>query len=65
MATQLRYRGLTYDKASHGKPSTLPVEHTYRGRHYRAPLLHQAVTAGNKADLCYRGLHYVSHRAQG
>lgn len=64
MATQLRYRGQAYDKASHEKPSTRPVEHTYRGRHYQAPLLHEAAPADTKADLCYRGLHYVSHRGQ-
>lgn len=64
MATQLRYRGQSYDNASHEKPSTRPVEHTYRGRHYQAPLLHEAAPADTKADLCYRGLHYVSHRGQ-
>lgn len=62
MATQLRYRGLSYGKDSHEHPSSRPVEHTYRGRHYLAPLRHEVVPSVTKADLCYRGHHYLSHR---
>ncbi len=62
MANPMRYRGVPYEKASHENPSTRPVEHTYRGRRYQAALLHEAAAADTKADLCYRGLHYVSHR---
>jgi hypothetical protein len=38
------------------------VEHTYRGRHYLAPLRHEVVPSVTKSDLCYRGHHYLSHR---
>ena len=62
MATQLRYRGLSYGKDSHQQPSSRPVEHTYRGRQYVAPLLHEVAPSDKKADLCYRGHHYLSHR---
>lgn len=64
MATQLRYRGHAYDKASHEHPSSQPVEHTYRGHSYMAPLLHAVAPCEPKADLCYRGHHYASHRDQ-
>jgi hypothetical protein len=61
MSTPLRYRGLPYEKGSHQQPSSRPVEHTYRGRHYVAPLMHEVATADTTVDLCYRGHHYVSH----
>ncbi len=32
MATQLRYRGLAYDKASHEPASSRPVDHVCRGQ---------------------------------
>jgi hypothetical protein len=64
MATPLRYRGLPYEKDSHEQPSSLPVEHIYRGHRYVAPLLHEVAPSEQKADLCYRGHHYTSHRDQ-
>jgi hypothetical protein len=63
MTTLLRYRGLPYEKAAHEKPSSRPVEHTYRGNHYLAPLLHEVTPSHPSPDaLCYRGRSYVSHR---
>ena len=64
MTTQLRYRGLAYDKASHEHPSNRPVEHTYRGHRFLASLLHEMAPADTKGHLCYRGHAYASHRGQ-
>lgn len=62
MTTQLRYRGRTYDKAIHEHPSSRLVEHTYRGHHFLASLLHELAPAETKVNLCYRGHAYTSHR---
>lgn len=64
MTSQLCYRGLAYDKASHETPSSRSVDHTYRGHHYQASLLHEVAPSATTAELCYRGHHYVGHRAQ-
>lgn len=64
MATQLRYRGLAYDKGSLQHPSSRPVEHVYRGHHYLAPLLHASAPVDTEAHLFYRGHSYTSHRGQ-
>lgn len=64
MATQLRYRGLAYDPAAHEQASDRPVEHTYRGHTYTAPLRHLVTASEIKEQLCYRGHAYRSHRHQ-
>lgn len=58
----LRYRGVPYDTASHELPSEQPVEHTYRGTHYLAPLRHHASAPDPELELHYRGSVY-HHRA--
>ena len=41
MKTQERtYRGIPYNPADHERLSHASVDHTYRGRHYDAPLSH-------------------------
>jgi hypothetical protein len=64
METQLRYRGLVYDKASHEPASSRPVDHIYRGHHYLAPLLHESAPVNTRAHLIYRGHSYQSHSGQ-
>ncbi|MEB3301801.1 MAG: DUF4278 domain-containing protein [Cyanobacteriota bacterium] len=65
MTSQLRYRGLAYDPAFHEKASDRPVEHTYRGRTYTAPLRHLETPTEIQDDLRYRGHAYRSRRSQG
>lgn len=60
--TQLHYRGVSYDPASHDHPSSAPVEHVYRGRHYQAPLNHEEAPVDSSIELHYRG-HVYHHRA--
>lgn len=57
----LCYRGLPYDHTHDELPSPVPVEHTYRGRHFEAPLRHQASLTDKALDLIYRGHHYHPH----
>jgi hypothetical protein len=60
--TKLHYRGVSYDNATHGHPSSAPVEHTYRGQHFEAPLRHEAAASDTEVELQYRG-HTYHHRA--
>ncbi|WP_216902054.1 DUF4278 domain-containing protein [Synechococcus sp. CCY 9618] len=59
----LCYRGLRYDHSHDEPPSTVPVEHVYRGHHYDAPLRHQPSLTDEERDLVYRGTHYHPHHA--
>ena len=59
MATsKLRYRGIPYDASQHEHPSAEAVEHTYRGRHYVAPLRHEPAPVDPSLELHYRGAVY-------
>lgn len=61
--TQLRYRGIPYDaRRQHEHPSSEAVEHTYRGRHFLAPLRHEPAPVDPSLELHYRGTVY-HHRA--
>ncbi|SBO41890.1 DUF4278 domain-containing protein [Cyanobium sp. NIES-981] len=60
--SQLRYRGIPYDASQHEHPSSEAVEHTYRGRHYLAPLRHEPAPVDTSRELHYRGAVY-HHRA--
>jgi hypothetical protein len=56
--SSLCYRGLRYDHSHDQPPSASPVDHTYRGHHYVAPLRHQPCPTVEAHDLIYRGNHY-------
>lgn len=60
--TRLLYRGVAYDNSRHEQPSIQPVEHTYRGHHFEAPLRHEAAQPDTEVELHYRG-HVYHHRA--
>ena len=62
--TKLQYRGVAYDNADHEQPSKAPVEHTYRGHHFEAPLNHEAAPVDTDVELQYRGHHYHHQAAQ-
>ena len=64
MATQLRYRGVSYDPTQHEKLSDTPVEHSYRGRHFDAAARHEAALANTEAELHYRGTVYHHRQAE-
>jgi hypothetical protein len=64
MATQLRYRGVSYDPAQHEKLSDAPVDHVYRGRHFDAATRHEAAPVNTEAELHYRGTVYHHNQAE-
>ncbi len=64
MSTNLQYRGVPYDAASHERTSELPVAHTYRGQSFLAPLRHPPTSNAPELELRYRGRVYRSHRGQ-
>jgi hypothetical protein len=61
--TRLQYRGISYDNSQHEQASPTPVEHTYRGQHFEAPLQHDAAPVDSSVELHYRGYTY-HHRQQ-
>lgn len=62
--TKLQYRGVAYDNATHEHLSPAPVEHTYRGQHFEAPLSHEAASVDTEVELQYRGHHYRHQAAE-
>jgi hypothetical protein len=60
--TKLQYRGVSYDNATHEQLSSTPVEHTYRGQHFEAPLSHDPAPVDPAQELHYRG-HVYHHQA--
>lgn len=63
-AGQLVYRGVPYSTHHHHPLTSLePVEHVYRGVHYRIPLKHEPRLVDESLDLHYRG-HIYHHRQQ-
>jgi hypothetical protein len=60
--TKLQYRGVAYDNATHEHLASTPVEHTYRGQHFEAPLNHEAAPVDPSQELHYRG-HVYHHQA--
>jgi len=56
--TRLLYRGVSYDNSRHEQRSPAPVEHSYRGHHFEAPLRHQAAPVDPSLELHYRGHAY-------
>lgn len=65
MASQLRYRGVSYDPRNHEQLSADPVEHIYRGRRYSAPPRHLAAPVNSQAELHYRGIAYHHPLTEG
>ena len=62
--SQLVYRGVPYGTHQHQPlPSVEPVEHVYRGVHYRMPLKHEPLPVDESLELHYRG-HVYHHRQQ-
>ncbi|MFQ6539189.1 MULTISPECIES: DUF4278 domain-containing protein [Aphanothece] len=59
--SKLRYRGIPYNADQHEHPSAEAVEHTYRGRHFFAPLRHEAAPVDPLVELQYRGTSYHHH----
>ena len=55
--TKLQFHGVSYDSARHEQPSTSPVQHTYRGQRFEAPLRHDAANV-QPTTLSYRGQAY-------
>ena len=51
------YRGVAYTPSKHEQADSEPVEHVYRGKHYKSPLNHKAASHFS-ADLNYRGISY-------
>ena len=60
--TKLQFHGVAYDSASHEQPSGNPVQHTYRGQHFDAPLRHDAAPV-QPTKLSYRGQVYQRRSA--
>ena len=54
--TKLQFHGVAYDSARHEQPSGNPVQHTYRGQRFDAPLRHDAPL--QPTTLSYRGQVY-------
>ena len=54
----LQFRGVSYDSSSHEQLSSSPVEHTYRGQRFIAPLRHEQVVSPSTMTLLYRGHAY-------
>ena len=54
----LQFRGVSYDSSSHEQLSSSPVEHTYRGQRFLAPLRHEQVVSPRTMTLLYRGHAY-------
>ncbi len=55
---QRTYRGVVYDSTKHESMSNACVDHVYRGKHYQAPLNHEAVQPKENLELHYRGSVY-------
>ena len=51
------YRGVAYTTSKTEQDNSEPVEHVYRGKHYKSPLNHKAASHFS-ADLNYRGISY-------
>ena len=62
--TRLLYRGVSYDNSRHEQPSPAPVDHSYRGHHFHAPLRHEAAQFDPELELHYRGHSYHHHADQ-
>ena len=60
--TKLQFHGVAYDSASHEQPSGNPVQHTYRGPRFDAPLRHDAAPV-QPTTLSYRGQVYQRRSA--
>ena len=64
MATQFRYRGISYDPAQHEQLSSQPVDHVYRGQHFDAAPRHEAAPVDEVVELHYRGTVYHHRQAE-
>jgi hypothetical protein len=62
--TQLVYRGVSYDGTQHAELPAQPVEHVYRGVHYREALRHEPTQPDEALELHYRGHAYHHRRAE-
>ena len=64
MTTQQRtYRGVSYAPRQLDQAGGAPVDHTYRGLHYSAPLHQEGTVPNETVELHYRGSVY-HHRQQ-
>ena len=59
MTTQQRtYRGVSYAPRQLDQAGGAPVDHTYRGLHYSAPLHQEGTVPNETVELHYRGSVY-------
>ena len=64
MSTQrCTYRGVSYAPRQLDQAGGAPVDHTYRGLHYSAPLHQEGTVHDETVELHYRGSVY-RHRQQ-
>lgn len=61
---QLVYRGVSYGTQHQPLPSAEPVEHVYRGVHYRMPLKDEPLPVDESLELHYRGNVYHQRQQQ-
>ena len=61
--TKLQVLGVSYDSDRHEQPSATPVEHTYRGQRFEAPLRRDAANV-KPTKLSYRGQVYQRRSAE-
>ena len=59
---KLQFHGVTYDSKRQEQPSGTPVQHTYRGQRFEAPLRHDAAPV-QPTTLSYRGQVYQRRSA--
>tara|TARA_E500000178_G_scaffold74640_1_gene72435 strand:+ start:13779 stop:13994 length:216 start_codon:yes stop_codon:yes gene_type:complete len=62
--TKLQFLGVSYDPTHREQPDTTPVEHTYRGQQFAAPLRHEAAATTQTKTLYYRGRAYQRRVAE-
>jgi hypothetical protein len=61
--TKLQFLGVSYDPTLREQPSNSPVEHTYRGQRFTAPLRHEQTSSADTTTLYYRGQAYQRRAA--
>ena len=62
--TKLQFLGVSYDSSRREQPATTPVEHTYRGQQFEAPLRHEESPKAEVKTLYYRGRAYQRRVAE-
>jgi hypothetical protein len=62
--TKLQFLGVSYDSSRREQPTATPVEHTYRGQQFEAPLRHEESPKSEVKTLYYRGRAYQRRVAE-